>query len=438
MNRGGQFWIGTVAVFGTRTAGLILAAGTTFLLAHTLGPKDLGGYYLLVLVPTSMLALVSFGLPAAITYASGRGDDLDRLRTAALVLGLGLPLVVALALLPLAPLLGTTVLAAAPISLLPITVVAVPGIFVLAFSNSIILGRQRLRRYNSLLLGQAAALFAGQFAVVGIGHAGLIGALWTYVVVTTAMALLAAISVARLAPFRLRWDPAVARGVLTYGIQLQPASLAGFFSYRADVFLISFFLRDAAALGVYGVAVSIAELCFYIPDAVSTVLFPRVAASDRAAAASFVPIVARVTVLLTIVAAAMLAIGVAVVFPVVLPAFSASLEPAVILLPGIVGLSASKVLSGYLSGIGRPGPISAIASASLLVNLAANLLLIPTIGINGAAAASLLSYALNGVAMIIISSRQAGAPIRDMIRVRGSDIELVKSMVLGRAGRAVG
>lgn len=439
MSRAGPFWIGTMAVFGTRTLGLFLAAGTTFLLAHTLGPKDLGGYYLLVLIPSSMLALVSFGLPAAITYASGRGDDLNRLRTAALALGLGLPLVVVLVLVPVGPLLGATVLAAAPISLLPIALIAVPGIFVLAFSNSIILGRQRLRRYNSLLLGQSAALFIGQVVVVGIANGGLVGALWTYVAVTSTMALLAAISVVRLAPFQVHWDASVARGLLSFGVRLQPASLAGFFSYRADVFLISFFLRDPAALGVYSLAVSIAELCFYIPDAVSTVLFPRVAASDRASAATYVPIVARVTLLLTAVAAAALAIGVAVVFPIVLPAFSASLAPAVILLPGIVGLSASKVLSGYLSGIGRPGPISAIATASLLVNLIANLLLIPMIGINGAAAASLVSYALNGVAMVIISSRQAGAPIRDMVIVRTTDLALIRSMIRApRPGRSVG
>ncbi|TAL07039.1 MAG: hypothetical protein EPO00_09980 [Chloroflexota bacterium] len=429
MSRTGPFWIGTVAVFGTRTLGLFLSAGTTFLLAHTLGPKDLGGYYLLVLVPSSMLALVSFGLPAAITYASGRGDDLDRLRTAALALGLGLSLAVVLVLLPLGSQLGATVLAAAPISLLPVALIAIPGIFVLSFSNAIILGRQRLRRYNSLLIGQSAALFIGQLVVVGIVHAGLVGALWTYVGVTSATALLAAISAARLVPFRSEWDASVARGLLSFGIRLQPASLAGFFSYRADVFLISFFLRDPAALGVYSLAVSIAELCFYIPDAVSTVLFPRVAASERASAATYVPIVARVTLLLTAAAAIALAIGVAVVFPVVLPAFSASLMPAVILLPGIVGLSASKVLSGYLSGIGRPGPISAVATASLLVNLIANLVLIPIIGINGAAAASLISYSLNGAAMIVISSRQAGVDIRDMVIIHGSDVTMAWSTI---------
>lgn len=438
MTRAGQFWMGAVAVFGTRTIGLVLATGTTFLLAHSLGPGDLGAYYLLVLVPSSMLALVSFGLPAAITYASGRGDDLDRLRTAALVIGLGLAIAVALVLIPLRPVLGSTILAAAPISMLPLALIAVPGIFVLAFSNAIILGRQRVRRYNSLLLAQAVAMFSGQFVVVGIAHGGIGGALGTYVAVTTAMALVAALSVARLAPFRFRWDPSTARGLVAYGIRLQPASMAGFFSYRADVFLISLFLRDPAAVGVYSLAVSIAELCFYIPDAVSTVLFPRVAAAERAAAAIFVPIVSRVTLLLTLAAAAALAFGVALVFPLILPAFSGSIGPAIILLPGIVGLSASKVLSGYLSGIGRPGPISAVASASLLVNLVANLALIPAIGINGAAAASLLSYSLNGVAMIIISARQTGTSIRDMVLVRGTDVDLVRAGVQARGARRPG
>jgi O-antigen/teichoic acid export membrane protein len=417
--------VGAGAVFGTRTLNLVLTAATTFVLARLLGPQSMGGYYLLILIPPTMLALLSFGLPAAITYHTGRGDDLDEIRTLTLILALGMSAVVAGLLLLLQPLLLGTVLAAAPPDLFPIVVFAIPGVFLVSLCNAVTLGRQRIRRYNVLQATQAIFLFSGQLLVVGTMHAGLEGAIRTYVVVMTVVAVASAATMIRLAPFRIGARLATARQLIRFGFVLQPAALAGFFNYRADVYLMSILLRDPGALGVYGLAVNIAELCFYIPDAVSTVFFPRVAASSGAESSAFVPVVTRTVLMLTTAAAVVMGCAVVVGIPLVLPAFELSVLPALILLPGIIGLSASKVLSAYMTGSGRPGFVSAVSVGALVLNVGLNLALIPALGPAGAATASLISYSVHGTLMLNVAARQAGVRVRDLSIPRRADLALV-------------
>jgi O-antigen/teichoic acid export membrane protein len=259
----------------------------------------------------------------------------------------------------------------------------------------------------------------------------LIGAILTYVIVMAGVAAASAAVMIRLAPFRPRLSGRVARRVLGYGIVLHPASLAGFFSYRADVFLISALLRDASALGVYGLAVNVAELCFYIADAISTVLFPRIAASDRRDAALTVPAITRSALALTSIGAFGLATISLVGIPLLLPTYVRSVLPILILLPGVVSLSASKILSGYLSGIGRPGPISVVASVTLVLNIVMNIALIPVLGPVGAAISSLVSYSTNGALMVWLAARQAGVGIGAMIVPRAADLARLWQLIGG-------
>lgn len=422
--------VGATAVFGTRTLGLLTAATTTFVLARLLATADLGAYFLLALIAPSMLALLSWGIPAALTYHAGRGEDLNSIRTLALVLAGVLSAVVVGLLVALGPFLGESVLRAAPIQLIPVAALGVPAAFVSSFCGSVILGRQNLRAYNMLLGGQGIAMLVGQVLIVGVADQGLPGAIATYVVVTTTMACAAVVLMIRLAPFAVHLDALLAPRLVRFGFILHPASLAGFFSYRADVFLMSALLNDPSALGIYGLAVSVAELCFYVPDAISTVLFPRVAGSSRLDAAVLVPAVSRTALALTGTAAIGVAIVAAVGFPLVFPSYARSVLPTLILLPGVVALSASKVLSGYLSGIGRPGPISAVATTTLILNLALNVVLIPILGPAGAALASLCSYWANGSMMVILGAREAGVSLAGMVVPRRADVANLRRLIM--------
>jgi O-antigen/teichoic acid export membrane protein len=71
-----------------------------------------------------------------------------------------------------------------------------------------------------------------------------------------------------------------------------------------------------------------------------------------------------------------------------------------LLLPGTVALSLGRVAASDLSGRGKSGYSSVFSVNALVVTVVLDLLLIPRIGINGAAIASSVAYSTNAVLLL--------------------------------------
>jgi O-antigen/teichoic acid export membrane protein len=408
-------------VFGTRLAQLACTLAVSFVLARLLGPAGRGVYTLLVLVPTTLFALGQLGLASATVFYAGRGGRLADLERHALLLGLGVSAVVAAVALLVLPALEPTALRLAPPDLLRLALIAVPLRLVATLAGSVLYGRQMFRAYNLILAVQSVLSVVLVVLLVGLLGGGVDGAVAAYLLFlafgTVAIVLYldgvrreeerAAAANGRRAEAGV---PVSARQIAWYGLRLYPASVGTFFGYRADVFLLGWLLASASDIGVYAVAVSFAELVFNVPDAVSTVLFPRIATTSRAEADQLAPAMARVTILVTLAAAVGLIPAAWITLSLLLPAFLGGLPALIVILPGIVALSVAKVLTSYLSGIERLAPVTTAAVGSLVLNVAANLVLIPGFGIVGAAAASLVSYTAYAVLMVGFASRASGAP----------------------------
>jgi O-antigen/teichoic acid export membrane protein len=422
-------FVGRVAgVFATKIVLFGIGLLTTYLLARTLGPDGRGAYYLMILLPTTLLTLGQLGIPSALVFMAGRGRSLDGLRTAAAALAILLAVATVVPAIVLLDLLRSTVLRGTTISGTALALAAVPFLFVSMFTSALLLGRQALGLVNALSLGQTvASAFLLLALVVGAGW-GVDGAVSVYLLVGIGGAAAGALAVFRLARFD-RLDPSLVRPVLSYGMRIYPGTLASFFSYRADVFLISIILGTTRAVGLYGVAVSLAELLFYVPDSIATAFFPKIAASTREDANRLVQEVNRMTVLLTIGAGVALVPAVAIGIVWLLPAFTESIPVIYVLLPGIVSLSVSKVLSGYVSGLGRPTAVGVVAVTSLIINLVANLVLIPMVGIVGAALASAISYTSNACMMVILVRRLTGASPAALLVPRRADIRQLANVL---------
>ena len=80
-----------------------------------------------------------------------------------------------------------------------------------------------------------------------------------------------------------------------------------------------------------------------------------------------------------------------------------------------------------MSGIGYPASVGKVALTSLAVNVVANLVLIPPLGINGAALASAISYSVNGAMMIRLASRLAQVAPRTMVVPTIEDLSRVRT-----------
>jgi O-antigen/teichoic acid export membrane protein len=404
-------------VYATRLLQFGCTVAVALMLARLLGPEGRGVYSLLLLLPSTLFAIGQLGLPSAITYFAGAGRSLGSLVAAAAVLGTTLAgVLLALSLLAI-PWLQPVLFQAAPVELLQVAALALPIQFAASFFGSILWGRQLVRPYSRVLVVQSVAWLVAVAGLVGIGELGVAGALASYLLVTGGGAV-AVVGLVLRERSREKADtkasgtaaPPVRLGsLLGYGIRLYPAGLSTFLSYRVDLFLLSAMRGDAAAIGLYALAVSLAEITFQVPDSVATLFYPRVAGAERAEADRMAPSMSRFTLLVTAIAAVALIPAAWLAIRIVLPSFEQSMVPFLILLPGTVALGVSKVLSGYVSGLGRPEPVGAIAIVALCVNLGVNVLLIPPLGIPGAALASMTSYTVHALLTIALASRLSGA-----------------------------
>ena len=407
----GAFSGRVVVMFATQA--LVAAVGVIngIFLARLLGPSGKGDYYLLILLPTTMMVVLQLGLPQAFQYFAARGQTLGLIRksfafTAALTV-LGFAIVLALL-----PVLLQKILEGLDVGLVLLAFLVLPLLLQAPLAASIVIGRQAVRPYAAVYIAQPVTTTLLLILLVGVMGLGVPGAVAVFVGVALVNNIgfgLAAAFVARGVP---RPSAAPLRGLVSYGLRFYAGSLSSFFSYRTDTYLIALLIANPAEpLGYYSMSVALAEMIFIFPKAVATVFFPHVAGSAREDADRQVAMVSRVSLLVCAVFALLLVPCALVMIWAVLPAFQPSIVPFLILLPGVVALSGANVVGGYVTGIGRPGIDSTVSIVALTVNVAANLVIIPRFGIIGAAATSLFSYTLSSLLLTAVAARFSGVPL---------------------------
>jgi O-antigen/teichoic acid export membrane protein len=407
-----------------------------FVLARLLGPSAKGDYYLLTLLPSTIMVLIQLGLPQAFNFYSARGK-IHRLtaKAVAMTAVIGLPALAATVLI--LPWLRNAFLAGVDPGLIVFALLTLPVALLATYGTGIVLGRQAVRWYASVNIIQVFAYSLLLVVLVAFLGLGLVGALVVFVVMAVLQTAGFLIGALRLTA-KDSTDEVSIRELFRYGLRLYPGSMTHFFSYRADVFILAALLaQPSAPLGYYSMAVSMAEMVFFFPNAVGTLLFPHVAGSATEDSARQVPMVSRVTLLVTAVFGLALVPVASVLIPTFLPAFGPSLPALYILLPGVVALSVTKVLAGYLSGLGRTGLTSSVHLGAFILNVAVNLVLIPRFGILGASAASLISYSVSSIAFSAIAARLANARVLDFWIPRRSDIRFVQGTAAALGRRAL-
>ena len=226
---------------------------------------------------------------------------------------------------------------------------------------------------------------------------------------------------------------------IRYGSKGQIANLAQLFNYRLDQFLVAVFV-SRAGVGHYTVAVGLSESVWWISSAVAIVLLPRLTGMDRDRAAEVTPVICRNTLAVSIIAG----IGLVAVSPLAIRIlfgreFDPSFLPLVLLMPGIIAASATRVLGSYLFSQGHIIYNTYATFIALGVTLALDFALIPVLEVEGAAIASSIAYTFSLVATLVWYRKVSGGSIGGALLVRASDAEMyagVVRRVLGRGSPA--
>jgi O-antigen/teichoic acid export membrane protein len=217
------------------------------------------------------------------------------------------------------------------------------------------------------------------------------------------------------------------KDVLIYGWKAHFGNLIFNVVNRLDSYLIKFFL-GATFLGYYSVAIA-AENIWSIPIAIGIALFPKVSLSllqdrDKDTAA-----VCRQAVFLTSCAALILFI---LSRPLIKFFYGEAFLPAVfpmwILLPGIASLSITKTLKHYFDGTGRPLIATYSAIVTLFVCVILNFLLIPRMGILGAALATTISYIVYATIILIVFLKLTGNKFKETVIIKKDDFAVYRDV----------
>lgn len=226
-------------------------------------------------------------------------------------------------------------------------------------------------------------------AAAGGGAADMIAA---YTVAWAVAAAVAAVVVSRRVSIRL----ATARRLVGVGSPAALGDLANALSYRSDVLVLSL-LAGPAAVGVYALAVQALEpLWILAGSAAGGLLISLPSQPSQTWKPTVVTATLRISAM-TLVGAVVVVLLMPVLVTAAGPGFEAAPIVALAIAPAIVLLAASKTLSVVQLVSGRLGWSTLISGASLAVNLAANVALIPVLGAVGAGLASVVSYGSSAV-----------------------------------------
>jgi O-antigen/teichoic acid export membrane protein len=403
----------TLNVLGTGGS-LLVGFVASLLLARWLGPTDRGLLALMIEIATVGIAIVALGLPMTVTYYASRRDTP---RGALLGNTAAYGLLIAVVVIPLAW-FGRGTLASAfgrgrGGEAWVLAGALVPLLFLDWTTHNQLLGKLRFGRYNVLVVLSRVATLALVVALVGVAGLGVTGGLLATAAASGVM--IAGSLPVLLREARPRVDLAFFRQMVSYGRRVQVGSLLEFVNYRFDVIILQFFrpLRD---VGVYVVAVILAELVITLSTAFGTTLMPLVSSLESDPRQRDTTIASlRHHAVLAVVAIALDAVAAPVLILLGYGhAFVPSLAPFFILLPGMWFLGTSAVVTNDLRGRGRPGTSSLLAGVVVVLTVVLDLVLIPPLGIDGAALASLIAYTVFGVLSLVVLARVVGVRAREL------------------------
>ena len=410
---------GAVMTAVSRGVAAVAAAATGVFIARLLGAGGAGRYAIAQSLAALLTVATTLGVEHGIAYyvSSGRWAAREAYRSAqrvALVCGLvgGAAGVLARVAIPSAfggLSLATTAIAA---FILPFAL----SWFYFTFVALAVDDYEAFVLPPALQAGVCLALVVVLGSVFGLAGA-VAGLALSHILTAFVSALLAGRVLAR-APGGPAAEPGTLRRAVAFGVKGYAANALQFINYRLDLFILAS-VATAADVGHYAVAVAATGVMWLLPQAISEVLFPRVAAlsATRTTEGESLRTMTetkslRHTTLIVLVTSAVVALAVLfLVVPVYGGAFRQAIELGLILLPGVALLGIASPMASTIVGRGHPGYSLAITLVVTPLTIVLYVLLIPPLHARGAALGSSISYALSAVLVAVFYRRVVGESV---------------------------
>lgn len=249
--------------------------------------------------------------------------------------------------------------------------------------------KERLVLTSSVIVIQLAGEVLGLIAFIVVLDLGILGgvaaALGGAVI---ALVLLIKAAAERPRAFRPGLDLSYLTKATRIGVVIQGSQIVTLLAQRADLVLVYGWLGGAPA-GRYSVALTIGQIAAYAAGSLSIAAFPRLAGLSVADAAALIPRISRMALILSLLSASLIALfvpwGLVLLFG---GDFGGAVTPTLILLFGAVLWGQVMIFGRAAASRGDVAVLFRAFAGTLLAMLLLDLILIPLLGINGAAVAS--------------------------------------------------
>jgi O-antigen/teichoic acid export membrane protein len=420
---------GTLINLVTRLAGVALVLAITAITAR-IGTETQGAFALFTSIEGVLLALLSgFGIALA-RRVSHHGEQ-PRALVSATVLAC-----VALGALAGVGLWALSAVGPPAYRWLWLLALGAPALLLAPNLQGLWLGEGRMAPMARLTLAPPAISLLLLGAVALLATPTLPAVLASWVVAKVAVGVLAVALLWRGARLAAP-DFGALRAELPFIATIGLTNLVGLLNYRVGLFVIERLL-GLSQTGIYSIAIVVAELLWFVSGSLTQAVYGRIGTPDRAHAAATTVRVVQLGVAALVMVAPVLWVAATLLVPWVLgPAYAASLPLMAILLPGVLLFGGASALSAYFTNhAGQPRVPAQVAASSLALNALLATLLVPHLGMAGAALAASVSYAASVLLLAWRFARHAGLPLSRVLLPGAQLLADLRGVASRRGGRS--
>jgi O-antigen/teichoic acid export membrane protein len=413
-----------LGMLGTRIVWSAMGVLSGVVLARWLGPENRGILALVLLIPSTVVTVVKFGVSQANVYTINRQQvSVDRVASNSLVMAAVLGTVSALCVWMFREDLSSSFLRDVPDWALALALLRVPMLLLDNYLFSILQATGKFGIYNvRLLMSEATRLVLVLLALV-VFDLGLVAVVLIYTGVWIMNIVWLLITMGKEIRFSLSLDLKLLRETLSFGARSYAQTLTTHFLQRISFYMVSYYL-GAAHVAFYAIALRFTEMVLEIPQAVGLVLYPRLAALPEDEIHRLTAQACRRTLMITAPAALTLAlVGPWVVRVWYGEAFAEAGGPLPWAALGIAMMSIYVIVTRDFTSRAKQRINTLSGLAALGSNIALNLILIPSHGVIGAAMATALSYTIGLILLLSFFLYESGVPLRALIIPTREDLE---------------
>ncbi|HEV7745550.1 MAG TPA: oligosaccharide flippase family protein [Pyrinomonadaceae bacterium] len=412
-------------VFSTNALMLSSGVVTSLLSAWALGPSGRGDLMVVLMWPAIFSMVAQIGLPQAYRFWIAKRPECASALFAnsvifTLVMGL---LTLGLAELIIPHLIGDR--SPEVLRLTRIYLLVIPVHLLTDLTRGMLEGARRFKWVGALRLILFGVQLASYIVLWLMGRLTVASASYTMLASLGASLIVSLIAI--WSELRPKWEPSLGelKTTLRYGVRDYPGILTEFVNWRLDLMMLVG-MASSGALGLYVVALRLADITSTLAGSVGDALLPEVAASTNTSEAT---LVVTKSLRLTLCAHLLILVPLWIAAPYILRfAYGDNFVEVtnvlrLLMFASVVWSGGAIVISG-LNGLGHPGLSATARIAAALVMVVALITLLPRRGIQGAALSSIAGYSVMFLVALFWLLKRGQITVWECLRPRWSDVPM--------------